>query len=66
MPTGLVGHFREALRRRTRRAQWHVHVAEPPGYHGSVVTYAHVIRVCLAAQAVALTELAGQRGAAGL
>ena len=42
---GLTGHFREALRRRTRRTQGDVHVAEPPGHDGSVVTYAHVIWV---------------------
>ena len=61
-----MGHFREALRRRTRRAQRHIHVGEPPGYDGSVVTYAPVIGMRLAALAAALTEVPSQHVAAGL
>ena len=61
-----MGHFREALRRRTRRTQGHVRVAEPPGHDGSVVTYAHVIGVGLAAHAVALAEVPRNHVTSGL
>lgn len=61
-----MGHFGEALRRRTWRAQGHVRVAEPPGHDGSVVTYTHVIRVRLAAHAVALAEVPRNRVTSGL
>ena len=59
-PWRLTGHFRDALRHRTRRAQRHVRVAQPPDQHGFAIAYARVIGVCRAARAPAFTPVPGK------